>query len=397
MKVAYLLGSLNRGGTETLMLDVFRNARQNNLDAMGVYRKSGILEQDFINSGVQMFKLPFRKNILTYLIQLRKLLKVKQIEVIHAQQPIDALYARLACMGTGIQIILTLHGYDYNDTGLTKSILGFIIKRTDTNIFVSNTQREYYQLKYSLKPEKQQVVYNGISFEKLVISSTRSATPSHAPSNEQSTLNRAPNNNLRDELQLSPDTILFGSVGNFVSVRDQLTLCRFLKLLKDEKIQFHFLFVGKRDDKMPHLYDDCVSYCQQNGLSNIVSFLGSRNDVPEILSQLDAFVYATDHDTFGIAVVEAMAVGIPVFVNDWGVMKEITEDGKFATLYKTKDEDDLLQQFMLFLQNKSAYQAKAKETSRFVRETYSIEKHIEKLKEVYKQLVISDERLVIND
>ena len=98
------------------------------------------------------------------------------------------------------------------------------------------------------------------------------------------------------------------------------------------------------------MYDECVTYCQQNSLLDKVSFLGSRDDVPTILQQLDAFVYATDHDTFGIGVVEAMAVGIPVFVNDWEVMTEITDNGKFATLYKSKDEKDLLRHFLLFLQ-----------------------------------------------
>jgi glycosyltransferase involved in cell wall biosynthesis len=131
------------------------------------------------------------------------------------------------------------------------------------------------------------------------------------------------------------------------------------------------------------LYNDCVKYCRQNNLLENVSFLGSRDDVPGILSQLDAFVYATDHDTFGIGVVEAMAVGIPVFVNDWMVMSEITDDGKYATLYKTKDEQDLLRHFLLFLQDKTNYLTKAANASSFVRQKYSIEKYIEKLKQVY--------------
>jgi len=371
MRIAYLLGSLNRGGTETLLLDVFRNAHQNGLEAIGVYRKTGTLEQDFLQSGVPLFKLSFQKNVLGYLFRLRKLFIDKQIELIHAQQPLDALYAWLACMGTGIQIILTLHGYDYNNTKLANKILSFIIKRTSINIFVSDTQREYYQQKYTLKSQKQRVVYNGISFDKFNI--------------PDSILNT--NKSLRDELKLAHDTLLLGTVGNFVSVRDQLTLCRFLKKLSDANIKFHFLFVGKRDESNPYLYNDCVDYCQLNGLSELVSFLGSRNDVPVILSQLDAFVYATDHDTFGIAVVEAMAVGIPVFVNDWGVMTEITEQGKYATLYKTKDPGDLLRHFLLFLQNRTIYKSKAIDAARFVRDTYSIEKHIQNLKKVYNSLM----------
>jgi len=379
MKIAYLLGSLNRGGTETLLLDVFRNATANKLDAIAVYRKSGMFEQDFLASGILMTKLPFRKNLFSYFIRLRKVMITNNITVVHAQQPLDALLAWIAIRGLDIKVLLTLHGYDLQERKLGHLILSFILKRTDTNIYVSNAQREYYQKKYRLDENKQGVVYNGISFDKFdktKSASTHSITSSHTKSKE---------NTLRRELKLTLDTMLFGAVGNFNEVRDQLTICRFLELLKKENIPFHFVFVGKRVDNSAALYDDCVNYCRQNNLLENVSFLGSREDVPDILQQLDAFIYATDHDTFGIGVVEAMAVGVPVFVNDWEVMTEITEAGKYATIYKTKDESDLLRLFLLFLQDKTDFLTKAKEASTFVREKYSIEKHIENLKQVYSE------------
>jgi len=376
-RVVYLLGSLNRGGTETLLLDVFRNAAANQLNAITIYRKSGVLEPDFIKSPVPHYKLPFQKNIFSYFFRLRKILIDQNIKCVHAQQPLDALLAWIATPGLDLKIILTLHGYDLQESRLGKLILSFILKRTDANIYVSNAQRAYYQKKYRLEKNKQRVVYNGISFNKFVgakSASTHSMSSSHTMSKEDL---------LRDELKLAPDSMLFGTVGNFNKVRDQLTICRFLKLLKKEDISFHFVFVGKRIESSAHLYDDCVKYCRQNNLLENVSFLGSRDDVPGILSQLDAFVYATNHDTFGIGVVEAMAVGIPVFVNDWMVMSEITDEGKYATLYKTKDEQDLLRHFLLFLQDKTNYLTKAANASSFVRQKYSIEKHIENLKKIY--------------
>ena len=378
-RVTYLLGSLNRGGAETLLLDIFRNAAANQLDAIAIYRKSGVMEPDFISSNVQLYKLPFQKNIFSYFFRLHRLLINQGINQVHAQQPLDALLAWIATLGLDMKIVLTLHGYDFQESGLGKLILFFILKRTDTNIYVSNTQRAYYQKKYRLDENKQRVIYNGISFEKfdgVKSATTHSMTSSHTMSKEDM---------LRDELKLAPDAMLFGTVGNFLPGRDQQTICKFLRLLKTEDVSFHFVFVGKKIDNSADLYDDCVNYCRQNNLLENVSFLGSRDDVPNILSQMDAFVYATDHDTFGIGVVEAMAVGIPVFVNDWQVMSEITDSGKYATLYKTKDEQDLLQHFLLFLQDKTDFLTKAANASSFVRHKYSIEKHIENLKQVYSE------------
>ena len=376
VKVAYLFGSLNRGGTETLLLDVFYNARINNLNAIGIYRKSGALENDFLESGITMKHLPTGGNVLTYVFNLRKEILKYDIQIVHAQQPIDAFYARLACLGTNIKVVLTFHGYDFNEGKLGRAILKYIINHTDANIFVSESQSQYYKSKYKLKNENQFVIYNGISFDKLDNFSNRSTATDHFPDKM-----------IKDELHLKEETLLLGSIGNFVPGRDQFTLCRFLNLLDKNEVDFHFLFVGKKSDNNPQLYDDCYNFCKKNNLLSKITFLGTRNDVPSILRQLDSFFFATDHDTFGIAVVEAMAAGIPVFVNDWEVMNEITSFGKYATVYKTKDEANLLQEFMLFLQNRNTYQLKAKEAAKFSRELYSIEKHIADLKILYATIL----------
>ena len=373
-KVAYLLGSLNRGGTETLLLDVFRNAVENNLDAIGLYRKDGILENEFLSTKLPFLFLPTSWNLVCYLITLRKILLNNKVKVAHAQQPIDALYAYLATAGTDIKVILTFHGYDMTEGRMGQSILNFIIHRTNANLYVSDSQKKYYTVKYKLDPVKQFTAYNGIDFKKL---------------ESNAVLNNISNTHIstfRKELSISSNTLLLGTVGNFNSVRDQFTLCRFLKLLKEQQIDFHFVFIGRRVENESNLYDDCINFCTDYNLQSCVTFLGGRSDVPSLLPQFDAFMYSTSHDTFGIAVVEAMAAGIPVFVNDWEVMVEITESGSLSTLYKTRDETDLLRHFLVFLQDITGYKMKANDTSEFVRKQYSIENHILKLKEIYNLL-----------
>ncbi len=100
----------------------------------------------------------------------------------------------------------------------------------------------------------------------------------------------------------------------------------------------------------------------------------------------DNHLYGTDHDTFSIAVVEAIAAGLPTFVNDWEVMTEITDNGKLAHLYKTKNPEDLLRVFNDFLQNRAAYDQKAQENAVIIRQKFSIQKHLETLSGVYGAL-----------
>ncbi len=382
MRIAYLLGSLNRGGLETLLLDIFQNAHRSNLDAIGIYRKSGVLEQDFIHSDLPVYYLPIKNSKVHYLFCLRRLLIKNSIKVVHAQQPLDAVLAMLSTIGTDIKVILTVHGYDLNQNIFGHLFLKLIIQSTYLNIFVSISQRDYYVKKYNLKLHNQKVVYNGISFNKLNFLDNLSFNTLYSKPLNQ--------NSLRNELNSLPDTILIGSVGNFNGVRDQLTICRFLKKLHDANVNFSFVFVGIKVDSLPEVYDNCFNYCVQHGFIEKVFFLGYRSDVPTILSQLDAFIYATDYDTFGIAVIEAIAIGLPVFVNDLEVMLELTEYGKYATLYKTKNEFDLLSNFMNYLQNKSEFELKAKIDSEFIRAKYSIEIHINSLKVLYNDILLND-------
>jgi glycosyltransferase involved in cell wall biosynthesis len=240
------------------------------------------------------------------------------------------------------------------------------LKLNCKNIFVSNSQLEFYTKSYSVNQNKVAVVYNGINSSRFNHLSAR---------------------NLRKEFDINVEAIFSGTVGNFSGGRDQLTICRFLKLLKVVHFNFKHIFIGARSKTEPWLYDDCVSYCKENALENHVLFLGSRSDVPEILSQLDSFIYSTNHDTFSLALIEAIFSAIPVFTNDWRVFIELTEKGKLATLYKTKDEQDLLKKFLNFIENREIYLQKAKEASEVVRRKYSIEAHLENLTKVYNEVI----------
>ena len=51
----------------------------------------------------------------------------------------------------------------------------------------------------------------------------------------------------------------------------------------------------------------------------------------------------------GLAMVEAVASELATFVNDWVTMREITDNGKLARLYMSKDPADLLRVFMVVL------------------------------------------------
>lgn len=369
MKVAYLLGTLNRGGTETLLLDVFNSSQSAPFGIIGIYRNEGTLSDSFRASEVPVFRLTPGPVFLVwlYLFRLRKLLIRENVNVVHAQQSLDAVYACLATIGLPIKVAQTFHSFDFSLSLLSRFLIQLSLKMVYVTIFVSDVQRHFYMKKYNSKKNYNfALVYNGINYNKF---------------------NGIIINSIRTELGIHENSYLFGMVGNFVTGHDQITICHFLALLVKQDIEFTFLFIGGKDESNPQLFDSCKSYCENNDLQESVFFLGSRSDVPGILPQLDAFFYASDHDTFGISVIEAIASGIPVFVNDWEVMKEVTDEGKRAIFYQTGDEKDLLAKFLFWKTQPDIIARHVVENAEWARSTYSIQSHLEKLYVVYHGII----------
>ena len=368
MKVAYFIGSLNRGGTETLVLDTFRKRHFAPFESILVYRNEGDLSEDYRATGVPMFRIKPGGIKIGYVTKLRRLLKREGVDVLHTQTLRNALLGVFCTCFSKIKLVASFHGFiTYPSNRL---IAPFVMLGVDSMVFVSEYEREWYLKHVLFTCEKRShVVYNGIDFSKF---DGDYPSPAFLDGHDKG----------------STEIVRMAMVGNFVRGRSQHFLCEVMKAYRDhggERV--HLYFIGRQSHSEPERYDDCLRFCRENDLlDSSVFFLGGRSDVPAILQHVDAFVYSSDYDTFGIAVVEAMASGIPVLVNDWVVMKEITDHGSLAALYGTRDVDDCLSKLYDLTDHLEDRKAMAKKVAGIVRRRFSIENHIDKLNKVYHSL-----------
>lgn len=368
MKVAYMLGSVNRGGTETLMLDVFRNAKKAPFEMIGIHRKGGAYLDDFYAAGPKMIQCaPKRFGYLRYLIRLHRILQSEDIRVVHTQQWLDCVYAWLATIGMPIRIVTTFHGFR-SLKGLSGLLHRMSIRMADEVCFVSRYEEAWYRRQMRINEAKCHVVYNGIDFSKI-----ESASPTEIDTQ-------------------SAKRIRLGMVGNFVDGRSQHIIVKAIHQLKKRGItDFDFYFIGRRVDDEAWRYDECVQYAETNKLTNI-HFLGGRSDVPSLLKSLDGFVYSTEHDTFGIAVVEAVSAGLPVVINDWPVMKEVCDSAlpdahqaiRFFHTDDVPDCADTMEELLSDLAvNRPQLVAACESVAKEIKKKYSVEAHIRSLYSVY--------------
>lgn len=371
MKVAYTIGSINRGGTETLLLDTFRQWQSAPFEMMLVHRNGGGLKEELYAAGPNCFELaPWRGRYLSYLLQLRKLFRQQHVDVIHAQYWLDALYARLATIGLHIPIVLTFHGY-FLKHGWMKVLIKIAILCTKKVCFVSETEKKLFISHYGNIIQNRAIVnYNGVDFNKF-------------------------DNLVSIPLDIvhSRNVVNLCMVGNFVSGRNQMILIQALELLRERGyINWNMYFIGRIDRNSPWRYQECIDYCNAHTIENVY-FLGGRSDVPAILKQMDCFVYSSRSDTFGIAVLEAIASGIPIVVNDLPELIEISGGESYSIrFYKTNDVLDCANKIQQFLDNYSisayAIQQTALYNKGIVRNRFSIEQHISRLNTIYQQIIL---------
>jgi len=365
--IAFILGNLNRGGAETLILDVFRNAHWQDKQLLCVYRREGLMKADFLATGKPVICCPWEKgHTWMYVRQLRQLFKQHGVTHVHSQLHMDGMYAWLASIGLGIRVVNTYHGYDDLRNWKVRILSQLMMFVADDLCFVSHAQMSFYEAHYWLPKHKTHVLYNGIDFNQRL-------------------------GNLEGEKLTSNQPWKLGMVGNFGNVRSHIVVAKAIQMLAQRGIKnFDFYFVGSRWEQEAELYDHCVAFCEQHNL-NHVHFLGARKDVPSILKQLDGFVYSTALDTFGIAIVEAIAMEVPVVVNDHEVLKEVCRTlhgDSMVRFYKTNQADDCADKIEQLLADLSTnieqVKKSCKEYACAVREQYSIDAHLAQLETIYK-------------
>ena len=250
MKVAYIFGSLNHGGIETLYLDMFKNKDLIPYEFVCIHKKQGTLLKDYYDTGIDIRPLHC-KHFLSpgYMLRLRRFLIKNKIDLVHTQMAEDSLMVKIAMIGRHIDTIQTVHAFDYGLPAYVRKYLQWTFMHNKKTLFVTDFQRKHYLESYSFPENGTATVHNCMSFSKI-------------------------GGPLIADLPRNHDGYRFGMVGNFCSARNHMAVCKALAKFKSQHDNFDFYFVGRKENEEPQVYDDCVRFCSENGLDGNVHFLG---------------------------------------------------------------------------------------------------------------------------
>lgn len=141
---------------------------------------------------------------------------------------------------------------------------------------------------------------------------------------------------LRDFLPPQPHSVFtIGIIGSLLPVKNHALFLRCAQQLLVHSlpmsIQFWIIGEGREREALETLVN-------QLDIASYVTFFGFRNDIPELLSQMDIVMVTSNNEGLCSTILQAMAAQVPVVARDVGGIPEIVQHGQTGFLGDTQDE-----------------------------------------------------------
>lgn len=312
VRVLWLIKGLGPGGAERLLVNHAAIA-----DASAVTYEAAYLvpHKDHLVRELEGLGVPTQllgrggQWRLRWAWELRSRLAVRPVDVVHAHSPYPASIARLVVRTLPARcrpvVVSTEHNRWPRHHRLTR-LANHLTFRLDTaTVAVSEGVRQ--SIPASLRP-RVEVVVQGIDVE--AISAHRNARQS-----------------VRSELGVEADDVLVVIVANLRREKAYPDLMAAARLVLDAGAPAKFVAVGQGplEVELRRLHD-------RLGLGEAFRFLGYRQDAARVVAGADLFTLSSRHEGLPLALMEALALGVPVVATAVGGIPEIVDDGREGVL-----------------------------------------------------------------
>ena len=299
--------SLNTGGLERLMLDLLRRGPAVGVDyGLCLLEDEGDLADQARELGITVTVLGRRPGLDFSLVpRIRRLLRVSGARVLHAHNQAPAFYGGLAARLSGLPLVQTRHGASFNLDRSRRWVNALAAHLSRITVCVGADSLAVARRHDRLPESRLRLIYNGVD------------TEIHAPDPAARAATRA-------ALGLDDAERVVISVGRLSPEKDYATLLRALAALP---AFWRLLLVGDgvEMERLTTLRDKL-------GLGQRALLLGRRRDIPALLNAADVFALSSLSEGISLALLEAMAVGLPAVATEVGGNPEVVLPGATGLL-----------------------------------------------------------------
>lgn len=189
-----------------------------------------------------------------------------------------------------------------------------------------------------------------------------------------------------DNPKKSRDGFVIGTVKGLEDYYGIGTIIQAFNLLvqNDDNAGLKLIIAGDGSQK-----EKFINLVNQFGIQENVKFLGNYpySKIQELYNSFDICVFASTRESFGVAVLEAQACGIPVLVSDIDGFKEVYKDGKTALSFRAGDAWDLAEKIKLLMSDDHLRRELSQNAPGFVFSNFNLSKNADSMLQLYKQII----------
>jgi glycosyltransferase involved in cell wall biosynthesis len=295
--------------------------------------------------------------------QITAYLRREKVDLVHTHCTTPGFIGRLAARAAKVPVIIhTVHGFYFDErSSRAKRLFYAFLERlaglfTDLLLSQNRSDLETAKRYRIVPPERSHLIGNGIDLERF------RPLPKLPPVDGRATIT---------------------CIARLEPVKNHTMLFHAVRLLRERGECFKVWLIGGGS-----LREEYQALCERMESDHLVHFLGYRDDVPELLAQTDILVLTSIMEGIPRAVLEAMAMGVPVVATRVTGTAEVVRHGQTGYTVELGDAEGLAARLADLLRNpqlRAEMGARGREVA--IRE-FDETRIAESLKRIYRTLLL---------
>ncbi len=363
MKILYISSAQSLGGGERHLADLANGMARRGHDVMVALRPGSPLVTELVELPKHnVITLPLRNALdAKSARELAKLVGRAKIQIVHAHMARDYPLAAFATRkNSGARLIITRHVLfamnSLHRLTLSRARVIAVSRAVASELLKNNV----------VPAEKICVVHNGIDATRFAAARIE--------------FNRG--QFLRD-WDLPADGLLIGMVGELTPLKGQAEFLRAASVVASRYRNAYFIIAGTDHSQTQTNKASLQELIDQLGLSNRVRTVSWVKDISQIYCALDVFVSASQTESFGLAIAEAMACATAVIATETGGAKELIQP-QTGLLVPIGDIEKLSEAMLSLLSDDSLRTTLGRAAQKSMAENFGLSKMLDGTEEIYR-------------
>jgi glycosyltransferase involved in cell wall biosynthesis len=351
--VLFVITSMPVGGAETLLVQLVRRLdRTRFLPEVCCLKERGVLGEALAKEIPVFDRLLSDKYDLRVLPRLVSLLRRRRIDAVITVGAGDKMFwGRLAGRWERTPVVLSaLHSTGWPDTvgRLNRALTPW----TDAFIAVAESHARYLVETERFPDEKVRVIPNGIDVARFRRSPAARAQ-------------------VRSELGIPPQAPVCGVVAALRFEKNHRLFVEVAAAVHQQLPDAHFLIVGEGPERT-----SLEQQIRDKRLGRHVHLLGTRQDIPDLLSAMDVFSLTSRNEANPVSILEAMACGLPIVATRVGSVEETVFPGCTGFLAEPNRGDEIAQYWLELLNDLELARSMGQQGRRHVAECWTVDRMV---------------------